>query len=76
MSRSLGGRRAALALLVPALTAGLVAVSGPAGAIVHEGDPSPTHCLRIVERPGASPAGSPLFVSHGFIAVLVPRAEC
>jgi hypothetical protein len=74
MSRSRGGRRAAaLAVLVPALTAVLGA---PAGAVPSEGEPSSTHCLRIVPLPDASPAGSPQHVSHGHVAVLVPRADC
>jgi hypothetical protein len=74
MSRS--RRATALAVLVPALTAGMVAISTPAGAIPYEGDPSPTHCLRIVKLAHSAPAGSPLFVSHGYVAILVPKAKC
>ena len=77
MSRSPLSRRTALiASLAPVVTAGLVLTAGPAGAIPFEGDPSPTNCVRIVPLPGAGPAGSTLFVSHGYIAVLVPRPEC
>ena len=77
MSRSRSGRRAAvLTVLCSLATAGLIAASGPAGAVPYEGDPSATHCLRIVKLPGASPAGSPLFVSHGYAAVLVPLSQC
>jgi len=77
MSRYPLSRRTALvAVLAPLVTAGLVAITGPAAAVPFEGDPSPTHCLRIVAVPGAAPAGSPLFLSHGYVAVLVPRSEC
>ena len=77
MSRSpLSRRTAIVAALAPIVTAGLVISAGPAGAIPFEGDPSPTSCLRIVALPGAAAAGSTLFVSHGYVAVLVPRSEC
>jgi len=77
MSRSRLSRRTALvAVLAPVVTAGLVAIAGPASAVPFEGDPSPTQCVRIVPLPGAGPAGSPLFLSHGYVAVLVPRSEC
>jgi hypothetical protein len=77
MSRSRGARRAeVLAVLVPALAGGLVALSAPAGAVPFEGEPTSGHCLRIVPLPHASPAGSPPWVSHGHVAVLVPRADC
>jgi hypothetical protein len=32
--------------------------------------------MRIVPLPGVGPAGSPLFLSHGYVAVLVPRSGC
>jgi hypothetical protein len=76
MSRTSHRRAAVLALLVPILTAGLVATAGSASAIPIEGDPTPTTCLRVVAMPSASDTGSPLFVSHGYIAVLVPKADC
>jgi len=77
MSRNpLSRRTAIVAVLAPIVTAGLVATAGPAGAIPFEGDPSPTQCLRIVALPGAGPAGSPLFLSHGYVAVLRPRSAC
>jgi hypothetical protein len=71
-------RTAALALLAPMAAAGLVATAGSAGAIPFEGDPSPTSCLRVIALPSGTvgPAGSTRFVSHGFVAVLVPRADC
>jgi hypothetical protein len=77
MSRYPLSRRTALvAVLAPLVTAGLVAIAGPAAAVPFEGDPSPTQCLRIVPLPGAGPAGSTLFLSHGYVAVLVPRSGC
>jgi hypothetical protein len=76
MSRSPGGARAVvLTALVPLTTAGLVLAAGPAGAIPFEGEPDPASVVRVVPLPGASEAGSPLFVSHGYAAVLVPRPE-
>jgi hypothetical protein len=76
MSRSSSRSTAVLALLAPLVAAGLVATAGPAAAIPIEGDPTPTTCLRVIALPGASGAGSPLFVSHGYVAVLVPKADC
>jgi len=77
MSRSRSARRAAvLTVLAPLAVVGLVLTAGPAGAIPFEGEPDSSTCLRIVHLPGASVAGSTLFVSHGYAAVLVPRAEC
>ena len=67
---------AAVALLTPLLAAGAVLTAGPAAAVLVEGEPSAAACLRLVELPGAHPAGSSRFVSHGYVAVLVPRAEC
>jgi hypothetical protein len=77
MSRNHSGRRAAvLSVLAPLATTGILFAAGPAGAIPFEGEPDASTCLRVVHLPGASDAGSTLFVSHGFAAVLVPRAEC
>jgi hypothetical protein len=76
MSRTSHRRAAVLTVLAPLLTAGIVATAGPASAIPIEGDPTPTTCLRVVAMPHASDAGSPLFVSHGYVAVLVPRSDC
>jgi len=74
MSRSRSTLRPAILAFLTA--AGLIAMAGPAAAIPTEGDPSPSSCVRIVPIPGAAPSGSPLFVSHGFAAVLVPRSHC
>jgi hypothetical protein len=77
MSRSPSTRRiAVLAALAPIVTAAFIATAGPAGAILTEGEPDSASCLRIRAIPGAGPAGSSLFVSHGYAAFLVPRAEC
>jgi hypothetical protein len=77
MSRSPFSRRTAVvAALAPIATAAFIATAGPAGAILTEGEPDSSTCLRIRAIPGAGPAGSSLFVSHGYAAVLVPRAEC
>jgi hypothetical protein len=77
MSLSRIARRAAtLAVLAPLTAAGLVLAAGPAGAVPFEGDPTPTTCVRIVPLPGTGDAGSPLFGSHGYAAVLVPRIDC
>ena len=76
MSRSSTRRAAVLTVLTPVVAAGLIAGAGSASAIPFEGDPTPSNCVRIVPIPGAAPAGSPLFVSHGYAAVLVPRPEC
>jgi len=63
-------RAAAVTVLTAITTAGLLAVVGPASAIPYEGDPSPSQCLRLERLPGAAPAGSHLFVSHGYVLVL------
>jgi hypothetical protein len=77
MSRNRSGRRAAvLSVLAPLATAGILFTAAPAGAIPVEGEPDSSNCLRVVRLPGASDAGSTLFVSHVYAAVLVPRAEC
>jgi hypothetical protein len=71
MSSPHSTRRTVLALLAPLLTAGLVATAAPAGAIPFEGEPTPgTTCLRLERLADAGPAGSPLFVSWGFVLVL------
>ena len=76
MSRSSGGARAVvLTALVPLATAGFVLAAGPAGAVPFEGEPDTGSVVRVVPLPGASEAGSTLFVSHGYAAVLVPRPE-
>jgi hypothetical protein len=69
-------RRTALALLAPLTAAVVVAGATPASATVTEGDPGPTQCLRLVRLPGAAPAGSSLFVSHGYALVLREGADC
>jgi hypothetical protein len=77
MSRSPFSRRTAvLAALAPIVTAAFIAIAAPAGAVLTEGDPDSSTCLRIRAVPGAGVAGSSLFVSQGYAAVLVPRAEC
>jgi hypothetical protein len=71
MSRSSIRRAAALAVLAPIATAGLIAAAGTASAIPFEGDPTPpTTCLRLERLPDAAPAGSTLFVSHGYYLAL------
>ena len=67
---------AAVAVLTPLVAAGVVLTAGPAGAVLVEGEPSSATCLRLVELPGDHPAGTSRFLSHGYVAVLVPRAEC
>jgi hypothetical protein len=74
-------RLPALAALVPAAVVGLLAVTTPAGAVLTEGDPGPAQCVRVVslaEFTGSSVAepGSPLFVAHGVVAVLVSQLQC
>ena len=76
MSRSSIRRTAVLAVLAPVVAGGILAATGPASAIPFEGDPDPVSCVRIVALPGAAPAGSSRFVSHGYAAVLVPRIDC
>jgi hypothetical protein len=70
MSRTSTRRTALLAVLAPAVAAGLIAAAGPASAIPFEGDSSPTTCLRLERLPDAAPAGSTLFVAHGYVLVL------
>jgi hypothetical protein len=70
MSRSSIRRTAVLAVLAPIATAGLVATAGSASAVPFEGDPTPSQCLRLERLPYAGPAGSTLFVSHGYALVL------
>jgi len=71
MSRSSIRRAAALAVLAPIATAGLIAAAGTASAIPFEGDPTPpSTCLRLERLPDAAPAGSTLFVSHGYYLAL------
>ena len=78
MSSRSSTRRTVLALLAPLLTAGIVATAAPANAIPVEGEPTSDSCLRVVRLPAGSidGPGSPLFVSFGYIAVLVDRADC
>jgi hypothetical protein len=70
MSRSSIRRTAVLAVLAPIATAALIAGAGPASAVPFEGDPTPSQCLRLERLPYAGAAGSPLFVSHGYVLVL------
>jgi len=69
-------RRTVLALLAPLATAGLIATAAPANAIPFEGEPTSDSCLRVVPWPVAGPAGSYLFISFGFAAVLVDEEGC
>jgi hypothetical protein len=64
LPRTAGRRRvAALAVLAPLVTAGVLAGAGPA-AVPFEGDPGTTHCVRLVSwteltgEPGAVPTAS------------------
>ena len=71
MSRTSIRRTAALAVLAPIATAGLIAAAGTASAIPFEGDPTPpSTCLRLERLPDAAPPGSTLFVSHGYYLAL------
>ena len=70
MSSRSSTRRTVLALLAPLATAGIVATAAPANAIPFEGEPTSSTCLRIAPLVGAGPAGSPTFVSHGYVLVL------
>jgi hypothetical protein len=76
MSSRHSTRRTVLALFAPLVTAGLIATAGPANAIPYEGEPTSDSCLRVVPWPVAGPAGSFLFVSFGYVAVLVEDAGC
>jgi hypothetical protein len=76
MSSRHSTRRTVLALLAPLVTAGIVATAAPANAIPFEGEPTADSCLRIVPTAVAGPAGSYLFVSFGYVAVLVDEAAC
>jgi hypothetical protein len=69
-------RSAVLCALAPLAVAGLVATAGPAAAIPFEGDPEQQQCLRVQRLPDAGIAGSPLFVSFGYVLVLATGAEC
>ena len=72
MSRSpLNRRTAVLAVLAPIVTSGLIASAGSATAIPFEGDPTPTTCLQLERLPYVAPPGSTLFVSHGYVLVLI-----
>ena len=71
MSRTSTRRAAALAVLAPIATAGLIAAAGPASAVPFEGDPTPpSTCLRLERLPDAAPAGSTLFISYGYYLAL------
>ena len=76
MSSRPGTRRTVLALLAPLAAVGIVATAAPAGAIPFEGEPTSGSCLRVVPWSAAGPAGSVLFISHGYVAVLVNRGAC
>ena len=66
MSRT-STRTAAVALIA---SAGLIALAGPAAALPFEGAPDSTASVHVVALPHAAEAGSTLFVSHGYAAVL------
>jgi hypothetical protein len=70
MSSRHSTRRTVLTLFAPLVTAGLIATAAPANAIPFEGEPTSTTCLRVVPLADAGPAGSPLFVSWGYVLVL------
>jgi hypothetical protein len=81
-NRGVARRRvAALAVLAPLVTAGVLAGAGPASAVPFEGDPGTTHCVRLVSwteltgEPGAVPTGQP-WVTVPLVAVLVPLSDC
>jgi hypothetical protein len=76
MSSRTSTHRTVLALLAPLVTAGIVATAAPANAIPFEGEPTSDSCLRVVPWPVAGPAGSYLFISYGFAAVLVDEDGC
>ena len=76
MSSRHSTRRTVLALLASLATAGFVATAAPANAIPFEGEPTSDSCLRVVPWPVAGPAGSFLFISYGFAAVLVDEDGC
>ena len=76
MSSRSSTRRTLLALLAPLVTAGIVATAAPAHAIPFEGEPTSDSCLRVVPWPVAGPAGSFLFISYGYAAVLVDEEAC
>jgi hypothetical protein len=76
MSSRHSTHRTVLALLAPLVTAGIVATAAPANAIPFEGEPTSDSCLRVVPWPVAGPAGSYLFISYGFAAVLVDEDGC
>jgi hypothetical protein len=74
MSRSRTRRAAVLAVLAPVAAAGLIVGAGSASAVPIEGDPTPSTCLRLERLPHVGPAGSTLFVGHGYVLVL--SSEC
>ncbi|MCW2742465.1 MAG: hypothetical protein JWR45_2887 [Blastococcus sp.] len=59
-----------LAVLTSVVAVGLIAGAGSASAIPFEGDPTPSTCLRVERLPDAAPAGSTLFVAHGYVLML------
>ncbi|MGY1700692.1 hypothetical protein [Geodermatophilus sp. SYSU D00766] len=78
-SRAARRRRvAALAVLTPLVTAGVLAAAGPAGAVPFEGDPGTTHCVRVVPRAGLTgePVADRSWPDVPVVAVLVPLPEC
>ncbi len=75
-SRTRSRTTALVALITPLAAAGVLATSAPAHAIPSEGEPTANDCLRVVPLADAGPAGSPLFVSHGYALVLRSGADC
>ncbi|MGY1608918.1 MULTISPECIES: hypothetical protein [unclassified Geodermatophilus] len=82
LARAVPRRRlAALAVLTPLVTGGVLTAAGPAGAVPFEGNPDTTRCERLVSRseltgePTALPADRP-FGAVPLVAVLVPLSEC
>ncbi|MGY1726573.1 hypothetical protein ACI79J_06345 [Geodermatophilus sp. SYSU D01062] len=74
-------RAAVLGVLLPLVTGGLLAVTGPAGAVPFEGDPGTTHCVRLVtwsELTGEPVVAPPdqWWTALPLVAVLVPLDEC
>ncbi len=76
MSSRHSTHRTVIALLAPLVTAGIVATAAPANAMPFEGEPTSDSCLRVVPWPVAGQAGSDLFISYGFAAVLVEGTAC
>jgi hypothetical protein len=82
LARAVPRRRiAALAVLAPLATAGVLAAAGPAAAVPLEGDPGTAHCVRLVSwseltgEPADLPASRPP-TTVPLVAVLVPLSEC